>query len=314
MDEKKLEATRESFGRAMVKIGREHPEVAVFSCDLFIPTRTEAFKKAYPHRFYELGIAESNAISQAAGYALEGGRPFVCSFGHFLTAMYLPITQSVMQNEAPVVLVGSHAGLAIGKDGPTQMGLRDIGVMKLFPPVEIIEPVDSNEMEQVVEYIAKNRKPTYLRIGRQPVPQVTSEDYKFSIGKGNILKEGKDVVVFATGLLVSVALQAANELEKERDIDIGVVNMSSIKPYDYDLVFNLAERVEKMFTVQDHYIHGGLGDFISKQLVENGLNVKHKVWGVTDMAQGGSPEDLYAIYMLDKNGIKRKLLEFLEIK
>lgn len=314
MDLEKIEPIRDAFGRAIVKVAEKYPQVAVFSCDLFTATKTDEFKKAYPNRFFECGIAESNAISQAAGYAMEGGRPFLASFSHFLTAMYLPITQSVMQNCAPVVLVGSHPGLAIGEDGPTQMGLRDIAVMKVFPAVEIIEPVDTNETEQVIEYLAKTKNPAYLRIGRAPVPQLTSKDYKFRIGKGNVLKDGKDAVIFASGYPVSTSLEAAQELKKEKGIDIAVVNMSSIKPYDKELVLNLAEKTGKVFVVQDHYIHGGLGDFIARDLIENGVKAVCKIWGVTDMAQCGSRKELYERYMLDKDGIKLKLLEFLNIK
>jgi len=311
-DYKKLEATRDAFGKAIVKVASRNPSVSVFGCDLYVATKTDEFKKTYPDRYFECGIAESNAISQAAGYALEGGRPFVVSFGHFLTAMYLPITQSVMQNNSPVVLTGTHSGLAIGKDGPTQMGLRDIGVMRLFPNVEILEPVDTNETEQIVEYLANSRSPAYLRIGRQPVPQVTSENYKFALGKGNILRIGNDLSVIATGGVVGSSLQAADELKEEKGIDATVVNMSSIKPYDRDLVLELAEDTGKIFTVQDHYIDGGLGDFIAKDLVDNGVTARQRNWGVTDFAQSASPEDLYARYMLDKNGIKRKILEFVE--
>jgi transketolase len=314
LNKDKIEPIRDAFGRALVKFAKIYPQVAVFSCDLFSATKTEEFKKKYPDRFFECGIAESNALSQAAGYAMEGGRPFVASFAHFLTAMYLPITQSIMQNEAPVVIVGSHPGLAIGEDGPTQMGLRDIAVMKVFPPIEIIEPVDSNETEQVVEYLAKTRNPAYLRIGRAPVPQLTSEDYKFRIGKGNVLREGNDAVIFATGYTVSTSLQAAEELKKEKGVDITIVNMSSIKPYDKELVLKLAKKTGNVFVVQDHYIHGGLGDFIARDLLENDIAARCKIWGVTDMAQTGSREELYAHYMLDKNGIKLKLLEFLKIK
>jgi len=309
--EDKIEPVREAFGRALIKVAKKYSEVAVFSCDLFSATRTEKFKKTYPNRFFECGIAESNAISQAAGYALEGGRPFVVSFAHFLTAMYLPITQSVMQNEASVVLVGSHPGLAIGMDGPTQMGLRDIAVMKVFSPIEIIEPLDSSETEQVVEYLAKTRNPTYLRIGRAPVPQLTSKNYKFKIGKGNVLREGSDAVIVASGFTISTSLEAAKELKKEKGLDVAVVNMSSIKPYDKKLVMKLAKKTGKVFVVQDHYIHGGLGDFITRDLLENDIKVKCKIWGVTDMAQSGSRRELYERYMLDKDGIKKKVMEWL---
>ena len=313
MNIEKIEPIRDAFGRALVKVAKTYPQVSVFSCDLFTATKIDEFKKTYPNRFFECGIAESNAISQAAGYAMEGGRPFLASFAHFLTAMYLPITQSVMQKDAPVVLVGSHPGLAIGEDGPTQMGMRDIAVMKVFPKVEIIEPVDANETEQVVEYLAKTRNPAYLRIGRAPVPQLTSKDYKFRIGKGNVLKDGKDAVIIASGYPVSTSLEAAQELQKEKGLDIAVINMSSIKPYDKELVFNFAKKTGNVFIVQDHYIHGGLGDFIARDLLENDIKARLKIWGVTDMAQCGSRKELYELYKLDKDGIKSKLLEFLKI-
>ena len=192
------------------------------------------------------------------------------------------------------------------------MGMRDIAVMKVFPNVEIIEPVDTNETEQVVEYLAKTRNIAYLRIGRAPVPQLTSKDYKFRIGKGNLLKDGKDAVIVASGYPVSTSLQAANELKSEKGIDIAVINMSSIKPYDKKLVLKMTEKTGNVFVVQDHYIHGGIADFIARDLLENGTKTRLKVWGVTDMAQCGSRKELYEHYMLDSNGIKLKLLEFLK--
>src|SRR3990172_206034 len=241
-DYKKLEATRDAFGKAIVKVASRNPSVSVFGCDLYVATKTDEFKKTYPDRYFECGIAESNAISQAAGYALEGGRPFVASFGHFLTGMYLPITQSVMQNNSPVVLTGTHSGLAIGKDGPTQMGLRDIGVMRLFPNVEIIEPVDAFETEQVVEYLADSRKPAYLRIGRYPVPRVTPDDHKFQIGKGNVLRDGNDAAIFASGSTVYPSLAASEELADEKNLGIAVINMSSLKPHDADLIRKMGNK------------------------------------------------------------------------
>ena len=255
---------RESFGSALVKTAERRPDIAVFGCDLNSAVKTDKFKKTYPERYFECGIAESNAVSQAAGYALEGGRPFVASFGHFLTGMYLPITQSVMQNNAPVVLVGSHPGLSIGKDGPTQMGLRDIGVMRLFPNVEIIEPVDAFETEQVVEYLADSRKPAYLRIGRFPVPRVTPDDHKFQIGKGNVLRDGNDAAIFASGSTVYPSLAASEELADEKNLGIAVINMSSLKPHDADLIRKMGNKTGRMLTVQDHYIDGGLADLVSK--------------------------------------------------
>ena len=292
-------ATRDHFGDYICDLGRRHDKMIVVGCDLAGATRSIDFKKKFSDRYIECGISEANAISISAGLSLEGFRPFVCSFGHFLTGKWLEIFQSVGLNNAGVVLVGTHAGLAIGKDGPTQMGLRDVGLMKMLPNLEIIQPIDKYETIEAMEYSAKSKHPIYLRLCRQPVSEYHSSNYKFRSKKIDKLRNGSHCLVIGQGGTLEPIMQAAQKLEDKKKIEISVINLSSF-PYD-ELSFKEAiEGHEKILVVEDHFHRGGVFDEVVKSLYTNKKLVDLKHIAVKDYAQAADPKDLYLHYQMDE--------------
>jgi transketolase len=299
-------ATRDAFGKALIAAGHKHKNVVVFSLDLKGATKTDGFLREFPERFFEMGIAEANGISTSAGMALLGFRPFISSFGAFITGRYDMIRQSVAGNRAGVVVVGSHAGLAIGKDGATQMGLEDIALMRVLPNMSVIQPADDLETYQVVEYLANNNSPCYLRICRQPVPRVHDKNYKFKFGKGVIIREGADLTIIATGGTVSPSIEAAQTLIED-GISARVVNISTLKPIDVELLYQCAEETSAILSVEDHSVIGGMGSAIAEALSQrDGKNVPFRIHGVPDVfGESGDPKDLYKKYLLDHEGIAK---------
>jgi len=303
-------ATRDAFGDAIVDEAKLHKNIVVLGLDLNEATRIEKFVSTYPERFFNMGIAEADGISTAAGMALQGDRPFVTSFASFLTGRYDQIRQSVAGNRAGVVLVGSHGGLAIGFDGNTQMGLEDINLMRGLPFMNVIQPADYIEMYRTVQFLVNSDIPCYLRICRQPVPEINKPDYKFVFGKGVTLTKGKDLTIIATGGVVYIALEVATELAK-KNIEIRVINIHTIKPIDRDIILKAAKETKGIFTVEDHSINGGLGSAVAEIVAEQGLAKPVKRWGVNDIfGESGNAKDLYRKHKLDKEGILDEVLKF----
>lgn len=290
-------ATRDHFGTALHELGAKYPQVVVFNCDLGLATRTLAFKSAFPERFIDCGIAEANAISVAAGMAQESFRPLVCSFGHFLTAKFLEIFQSVGLNNTPVILVGTHAGMAIGKDGPTQMGLRDLGLMRLVPNVEILHPSDGIETRAGLEYAFSHSRPTYLRLCRQPGPEFHSSSYTFRFGALDVLHKGENLLLVGQGGSLISCAAAVQELQHEGK-NPGLVNISSL-PFCDDEFAALVQSYQKLMIVDDHYVRGGIADDIFRVLASRSLTKKIVHLAVSDFAQAAAPEELYERYGLD---------------
>jgi len=307
-----MKATRDWFGESLVKIGNEFSNVVVVNCDLGSATKTHKFRDAYPDRFFECGIAEANAVGIASGLAQEGFRPFLASFGHFLTGKFIEIFQSIGLNNSGVVLVGTHAGLAIGKDGPTQMGLRDLALMRTLDNFEILHPADGYETKQMLQYIASHNRPTYLRLCRQPQQEVHLKKNKFIFGQPSILNNGNDVVIFSMGGLIPVLMDSIPALQ-DKNINAEIVNVSSI-PVKKKEIKRLARKVKKVFVLEDHFIKGGLSDEIGKILLEMDEKIHFASCGVTDYGQAASPSDLYKRYQLDTDGIVHHLNQFLNDK
>lgn len=303
-------ATRVSFGEALEELGEKNPNIVVLDADLSKSTMSIKFAKKFPDRFFEMGIAEQNMIGTAAGLALAGKIPFACSFACFLIGRYETIRMSVAYTNANVKLVGTHAGIGIGEDGYSQMGLEDIALMRALPNVSVIQPCDDIETKQAVEYIVGHEGPVFLRLTRQPLEDVNQAGYKFEFGKGVILRDGKDVTIFATGGVVFNSLLAAGELEKD-GISARVVNIHTIKPIDKELIIKCAIETGKIVTVEDHNIVGGLGSAVMEVLSEN-YPVKVKRIGVEKFGESGSPKALYEKYGLDPRGIAKMVREFLK--
>lgn len=303
-------ATRDWFGDALVEVGGRHRSTVVVNCDLGSAVKTLSFRDSYPDRFFECGIAEANAIGLAAGMAHEGLRPFVASFGHFLTGKFLEIFQSVGLNDSDVVLVGTHAGLAIGKDGPTQMGLRDLALMRTLPNVQILQPADGAETESIMEYLASGDRPSYLRLCRQAQREVHAAGHVFRFGHPDVLREGSDVAIMTMGGMVEVALDAAEELAGQ-GIDPTVVNLSSM-PVERDRICEIAAAHPRVFAVEDHSVTGGLIDEVSRVLAEMPAAPRLATWGVRGYGQAAAPDDLYARYGLDRAALVVHLTEFVQ--
>ncbi|MBN2330137.1 MAG: transketolase family protein [Candidatus Omnitrophica bacterium] len=302
-------ATRQSFGEALVDVGAQYPNVVVMDADLSKSTMSCLFAEKYPDRFFEFGIAEANMIGAGAGMALAGKIPFVCSFACFITGRFDTIRMSVGYTHSNVKIVGTHAGIGIGEDGHSQMGLEDIALMRTIPGMIVIQPADERETKQAVEFAAAHGGPVYLRLTRQKLPDVNGDDYKFECGKGVQLAEGSDLTIFATGGTTHHALKA-KDLLSNQGVDARVVNIASLKPMDEELVVRCAKETGCLFTVEDHSIIGGLGSAVAEIAAEK-YPVPVKRWGILDVfGQSGSPDGLYTEYKIDAHGIAEAAAEF----
>ena len=303
-------ATRVSFGEELVELGATHPDLVVFDADLSKSTQSQLFAAAYPGRFFEMGIQEHNMIGAAAGMALSGKAPFICSFSTFVVGRFEVIRMSIGYSEANVTVVGTHCGVAIGEDGYSQMALEDIALMRTLPNMAIIQPADDREAKAAVRYLADHPQPSFLRLTRQGLEDVHGDDYRFEFGKADVLRDGSDAVVFATGGVVHNALKAAEELEAE-GFSVRVVNIHTIAPLDADYVVQAAKETGRVITVEDHSIVGGLGGAVAEVLGER-QPTRMKRIGMTEYGRSGTPADLYVHYGLDRSGIKRQIAEFLK--
>jgi transketolase len=301
-----VKATRDWFGEALVAAAAADDKIVVVNCDLASATKTHQFKLMFPDRFVECGIAEANAIGVAAGLAQEGFRPFVASFAHFLTGKFLEIFQSVALNDAGVVLVGTHAGLAIGKDGPTQMGLRDLAVMRSLHNVQIMQPADGRETRQMLRYLVASTAPAYLRLCRQPTREVHSDDYEFAFGRADVIRHGGGPVVFTMGGMVPVVLDAVDALPASRRPS--VVNISSLPTTPDDVLAVVAGSSGDVLVVEDHFARGGLTDEIARIVAACPDISSFDSIAVTDFGQAGDPDDLYERYYLDQASLTRRFL------
>lgn len=302
-------ATRQAFGEALKELGASNPNVVALDADLSKSTMTMHFAEAYPDRFYEFGIAEANMIGAGAGMALCGKIPFVCSFACFVTGRFDTIRMSVGYTRANVKIVGTHAGIGIGEDGHSQMGLEDLGLMRSIPGMVVLQPADETEARQAIYFAAEHEGPVYLRLTRQKLDDVNDSSYTFQCGKGTILADGTDMTILATGGTVQHAVKAKDSLAGQ-GINARIVNIHSIKPIDTDLIVACAKETKGLMTVEDHSIIGGLGSAVAEVLAEN-HPARLKRWGVLDeFGQSGTPDGLYEKYGLDTAGITKAAAEF----
>ena len=308
-----LISTRDAFGKTLAKLGHENENLVALSADLGTATRLENFRKQHPERFFEIGIAECNMISIASGLSEHGYKVFISSFASFLTGKYDVIRVSIGYSSAPVVMVGSHAGLAIGKDGVTQMGLEDIALMRAIPNMLVLQPATPVEAAQITQYLVETNleHPVYLRIGRQPTEEVLPPDYKFDFGKGCVIKEGSDVTLFSSGCILSEVLKAVESLENQQ-ISCRVVNISTIKPIDEDIIIESAKMTKALVAIEDHSIIGGLGSAIADVLVQHYPAKLIKI-GVNDcFPESGPPDLLWDKYGLSSSKITNRIISFVE--
>jgi len=310
-DVKKI-ATRESYGNALVALGEKYDNLVVLDADLAEATKTGIFKKAYPDRHIDCGIAESNMVGIAAGLASTGKVPFCSSFAMFAAGRaFEQVRNSVGYPHLNVKIGATHAGISVGEDGASHQCNEDIALMRTIPGMTIINPSDDVEAKAAVEAAYKMDGPVYLRFGRLAVPVINDNaDYKFEIGKGVVLKEGKDLTIIATGLEVNESLQAAEKLAAE-GIDAEVINIHTIKPIDADLIVKSASKTGKVVTVEEHSVIGGLGGAVAEVLSEKCPTKMLRI-GVKDtFGESGPAVKLLAKYELDAEGIYKQIKAFI---
>ena len=269
MAEMLKKATRDSFGEAVTELAAEYPEIVVLDADLAAATKSGIFKKAYPDRFFDCGIAECNMVGIAAGLATCGKIPFAASFAMFSAGRaYEQVRNSVGYPHLNVKIAGSHAGISVGEDGATHQCCEDIALMRTIPGMVVLNPSDHYEMKAAVRAMVEHDGPCYVRLGRLAVETVNhNDDYKFELGKGITLREGTDISVIATGLMVQEALKAADALAAE-GISVEVINIHTIKPLDEELVVATAKKTGRVITVEEHNVIGGLGEAVTAVLSE----------------------------------------------
>ena len=312
MSEVKKIATRDSYGNALASLGREHENLVVLDADLAAATKTGIFKKEFPERHIDCGIAEANMIGIAAGLASTGKVPFCSSFAMFAAGRtFEQIRNSVGYPHLNVKIGATHAGISVGEDGATHQCNEDIALMRTIPGMTIINPSDDVEARAAVKAAYEMEGPVYLRFGRLAVPVINDrDDYKFEIGKGVVLKEGTDLTLIATGLEVAESLAAAEKLEAD-GISVEVINMHTIKPLDVDLVVRSAAKTGKVVTVEEHSIIGGLGSAVAEVLAEKQPAKLLRI-GVEDrFGESGPALKLLENYELDAAGIYKKVKAFL---
>ena len=309
-DVKKI-ATRDSYGQTLVELGAEHEDIVVLDADLAAATKTGMFKKAYPDRFIDCGIAESNMMGVAAGLAASGMVPFASSFAMFAAGRaYEQVRNSIGYPHLNVKIGATHAGISVGEDGATHQCNEDIALMRSIPGMVVINPSDDVEACAAVRAAYEHEGPVYLRFGRLAVPVINDRpDYKFELGKGVVLREGKDVTIIASGLPVNNCLEAAEKLAAD-GIDAKVINIHTIKPLDEELVVSAARETGKVVTVEEHSVIGGLGSAVCDVLSEKAPTKVMKI-GINDtFGESGPALELIKKYGLDAESIYEKIKEF----
>lgn len=308
MSEVKKIATRESYGNALVELGKEHDNVVVLDADLAAATKTGIFKKEFPERHIDCGIAECNMMGIAAGLSTTGKVPYASSFAMFAAGRaFEQVRNAIGYPKLNVKIGATHAGLSVGEDGATHQCNEDIALMRTIPNMVIINPADDVEARAAVRAAYEHVGPVYMRFGRLAAPVINDRpDYKFELGKGVLLRDGKDITIVATGLEVSYALEAAEMLAKD-GVDARVINIHTIKPIDEDIIVKAATETKKIFTVEEHSIIGGLGSAVCDVVCEKAPTPVYKI-GVRDhFGESGPAVELLHKYQLDGEGIYEQI-------
>ena len=310
----KLLGTREAYGEALVNLGEKYKNLVVLDADLSGSTKTSMFAKAFPDRFFNMGVAEQNMVGTAAGLAASGKIVFVSTFAIFLTGRaWEQVRQSISFPKQNVKLVSSHGGITVGSDGASHQSVEDISLMRSLPNMKVVVPSDAYEAKKVIEYAATFVGPIYIRCSREKFPVLFDENYVFELGKGKILKEGKDATIFACGIMLAVSLEAAFVLEEE-GINVRVANMPSVKPIDTELIIRCSEETGTIITAEEHSIIGGLGSAVAEVLVENSPCPMTRV-GIKDrFGMSGSVKDLLHEYGLTSESMVNAVKVALEKK
>jgi len=312
-DKVKTTSMRNAYGDTLVKLGAIYKNLVVLDADLAKSTQTIRFGKAYPERFFDMGIAEQDMMSTAAGFAASGMSVFASTFAMFGSGRcWEQIRNSVCYPNLPVKIVVTHGGLSVGPDGPTHQACEDIAIMRALPNMKVIVPADSVETEKIIEFLVNYYdSPVYVRLARMNTPVVFDENYKFNFGKGIKIKEGDDITIISTGTMLFNVLKAA-EILKNFGIFPEIIHMACIKPIDKDLIIDSAKKTGKIITIEEHNIIGGLGSAVAEVLAEN-YPTKLLRLGIKDLfAESGEPYELFEKYGLSENHIIEEVKKILK--
>lgn len=298
-------ATRDAYGEALVELGKEIKDMVVLDADLSGSTKSAEFKKVYPERFFNAGIAEQNLVGMSAGLAAYGKIPFASSFAIFLTGRAFEIIRnSICYPNLNVKLCATHAGLTVGEDGASHQALEDIAIMRALPNMTVFSPCDFYETKKCVRAAAKIKGPVYIRMGRSKVPVITDESTEFEVGKGIEMREGNDITVISTGIMTAKAVEASDELKKE-GIGARVINIHTIKPIDKDIIIKAAKETGKIITCEEHNIIGGLGSAVAEVLSENRPVPLRRIGVEDEFGESGNGNELLEKYHLTVDEIKK---------
>lgn len=300
-------ATRDAYGKALVKLGKENQNIVVLDADLSKSTKTANFQEKFPERFFNMGIAEQNLMGTAAGFAAAGKIPFASSFAIFATGRAFEIIRnSICYPKLNVKIAATHAGLSVGEDGATHQAIEDLSIMRSLPNMTVLCPADGVETQAAVEAAASYCGPVYIRLGRAAVPTLFDKNYKFEIGKAVPMAQGKDATIIAVGMMVSEAIKAKEILQTE-GILVGVLNMPTIKPIDKEAIIQAAKETGAIVTVEEHSIIGGLGSAVAEVLVEHQLVPLERVGVMDTFGESGKPDELLKKYGLTAENIVQKV-------
>lgn len=307
-------ATRDAYGETLKELGAKNPDIVVLDADLSSSTKTAIFAKAFPHRFFNTGIAEANMMGVAAGLAASGKIPFASTFAVFGAGRaYEQIRNSICYPNLNVKIAVTHAGLTVGEDGATHQMLEDVALMRVLPNMTVIVPADAAETTAAVTWAANYKGPVYIRMGRAKCEDIMPENMEFIPGKGTILKEGTDVTIIACGIMVAKALMAAKHLE-EKNLSARVINMSSIKPIDKELIIESAKKTGAIITCEEHTIHGGLGGAVAEVVCQS-HPVPMAMIGTNDtFGESGKADELLEKYGLTEEHIMEESIKLIERK
>ncbi|MFM7458349.1 MAG: transketolase family protein [bacterium] len=307
-------ATRVAYGKSLVELAKLNQDIVVLDADLSSSTQTKFFAKEFPERFFNMGIAEANMVSTAAGLAKAGKIPFVSSFAMFAAGRaWEQVRNSVAHNHANVKICATHAGLTVGEDGASHQIIEDIALMKSIPGMVVIVPADAKETEKVMQAVTNYNGPVYVRLGRSALAVLFDDKYDFQIGKANVINTGEDLTIMACGIMVSAAVEAAKILKEKHNKSIEIINIASVKPLDTETVVSSALKTRNIIVAEEHNIWGGLGDSVASALLENcSEKLKFKRLGVNDsFGQSGKAEDLLVHYGLTAENLVKLSLEML---
>lgn len=315
MNKKVMANPRDAYGETLAELGGKHRNIVVLDADLSKSTKTILFAKKYPDRFFEMGIAEANMISAAAGLASCGKIPFVSTFAVFATGrVYDQIRIDVAYSEANVKIFATHGGISVGKDGASHQMIEDLTLMRVLPNMTVLAPSDATQTRRLVELMATTKGPMYARIGRANAPLLyTKEDLKdIQIGKGFMIRDGADACIIACGTMVDQAVDAQQRLSKQ-GVSVRVIDMHTIKPLDTKLVLKCARETNAIVTVEEHSVIGGLGGAVSEVLAESKMSVPFKRMGVDDVfCESGEPEELFEKYGLSTSHVVKTVKKLLK--